>query len=394
MRASIQSQIRLVSREPQQNRTRKINRARKPHAAVAPLSVPLLGMSGKQWYRGAATLQTATSGHGFDELVVELEQPYEKKGENYDLGSLRSLHPYRALVELSEQCDPPGAQTADDIFYGCLDPSPRAQRLVRAFTQANGLLDYPPLHCCERPELRLGVVKQPDDSLDELLYPKDEERTRTRYTWPFFPGPETTNLANPVGWVLWEALVLRCASNIWDAMEAYRQGGAITPLVRAVDKWSPIPRAVRETGEPLAWRPPTMQRAALMGWYAQFYLEYNLLSPHIAQARIGPRFALFPDELGHKPIGQLTRQDLRRSMPSFLLFPSSLLNAYWLQLYEDIQKGDGAGRICHGCGMRFQPSRADAVYHSPACGAKFRARRWREEHPKKMTPKSGKESPQ
>jgi hypothetical protein len=353
-------------------------------------------MGGAEWYRGPCrVLPKSTVIPDGDPVVTTTPLPAplpngKKYPETYNLLDLRGQKPYLDLIGLSEECSPVDATGIDELFYSCLTPPASAQRKVQAFIEKQGMLteteNY--VHACYRPELMhciLAVQQEPPERKFASAFEQEiaDVMRATLITSPAEPVAlegrlenrlerlaESLPYSNKVSWVLWEALVLRSAYNIWLAIQDYQNGvkDGSRKLKKALDTWAHPTGFDEEAQQPHRWRPKTNQRNEWLAWRALFYFQADLLEPHLRLATIEPRFR-FPEK--DTPGYDKTRL----AMPGFVFLPSSYLNACWLQFYADIQSGETAGRICRGCGIRFFPARrADQAYHNEACGNKYRAK--------------------
>jgi hypothetical protein len=261
--------------------------------------------------------------------------------ENYWIGANAKetdAHVYVAFAELARPI-------TDEFGYGraareaCSAPSDALCERVRRFVERYGLLTWGLEHDCY-PEI---VVFDPSGFSGErnrtLAYCAGLRNGAGRYV-------------NSVPWVLREALEMRKALALHEALRLIRSGGR-TDTLRALWGWQ------RGKSSQL-FDNDAFEIAAGERWERMVALSALMLSIQ----------ALFWPEPWPRPGGgRYGSAWLRPGMSSEI----PLINL-WLAFFDDILWISG-DRECQGCGAGFSPRRQNQTHCTPECGARVRKSR-------------------
>jgi hypothetical protein len=328
------------------------------------LSVNFLSLAAGESYRGRCRIDHFSSPYGIDEPIAVLPPPYDVESYNLLLEHDRA-NLFRALVELSERTCPTD-DLGDEALGYCYSPERQAVEMVEQFVSSFGLLHWElgprnalGAHHCAGPQGKTCDI--------ELSHQGEIDKGTERLAWVHYffleENPELP-FANAVSWILQEALMLRRAARLADALQRYRSGGSGKVVAslwrRAGGHWRLFDSFIIPFVRP-------SYRVFIAATEA--YLE-DLLNKHL-DVKLQGRHAHFPAEV------RASQRDSRRTKLTAQLLPDTPLAAAWLQLFENMRSSKSSGRICHECRTLFDPTRVDQAFCSPRCSARSRQRAFR-----------------
>jgi hypothetical protein len=243
----------------------------------------------------------------------------------------------------------------DDARLACAVPTASKLREVERFVARYGLLAWGSEHSCYHEPVVLS----------HRLLGEVHKWDRPSIYCAFFRNA-ADRYVNSVPWILREALVLRRAIALWNALREVRSGGSGRNALNELWGWQ------RGKGARL-FDHPSFQAQPGERWESvvriSVFALFFLIDSHIEEARAG---ALMWPETWRRPTGG--------SYGSAWLKPATTsdtpLILFWLAFFNDILWLTG-DRRCGGCGVGFTPRRPNQLHCTPLCGARVRNRRAR-----------------
>ncbi len=259
--------------------------------------------------------------------------------------------PYLAFAELA-------LPITDEVGYGiaaadaCKDPRADMVESVRRFVARYGPLSWGTLHDCHRELVKVGIDFITQEWARSATFCNVLRNTAERYV-------------NSVPWVLGEALQMRRALAVADALRIVRSNGRIDAL-RQLWGWErgKSSRLFDQTAYEVSAGARWEEMVQLSALYLQLLIDH-----HVGEARVAAEFSFerWPRRSG----GRFPTTWLTAGITS----PVPLINL-WLNLFDDLLWLTGE-HACEGCGNGFSPRRTNQAHCSPSCGARVRNRRAR-----------------
>jgi hypothetical protein len=234
-------------------------------------------------------------------------------------------------------------------------PPSRAERLARLIRQRDAL------------QKDLGIATE---SAKTDVGSRFHQYVEDRFYWlhvDFFHENSELEHANAVAWILQEALVLRRAATVWDALRRYRLG-ARSDIVAAL--W-------RRRADGRLWlfdqvSAPLKPSHRILVFLTELHLQ-DLVNAHVWNIKPEARMLQVP----HAESLTIKEMDFRKSRAVIRFRPRTPLSAAWLQLFDDLLNDRASSRICQECGTVFDPTRTDQVFCGSKCSNRHHQRAYR-----------------
>lgn len=267
--------------------------------------------------------------------------------------------PYTALLELARRL-PDQERLGAESLAACLAPDPATLDAVRDFTARYGLLNWGDTeHDCFPEDVEVAIGR-----LEPCSW-------RVSSSYCLIPRNAQNRYINSVVWILREALVLRRAAALFDAITRVRVGNNRAALDRL---WG-----IERGKVPVLWDEhelPVGSRLDLVVDVSTIRLSH-LIDAHLAETQVAA--FLIAERWPRARKGTFRAYWIRAGTR----FKTPLVGL-WLGFFNDLLSISG-DRECAGCGIAFSPGRSDQRYCGKLCGARVRNRNARERKQSRMS---------
>ena len=350
-----------------------------PPAPPPPVETPIVNFLGRvpQIQLRPASVATRQADREFEPYMIDVEPVIElvsdQEGERFrllDAPVVPGRPAYDALRGLSES-HWPSSDLGDAALAACHSPPIDVQETTRQLLTKMGMLDWGSQHDCYADANAVDLVHSDGQPMWEFARDQGSDaRSREDYRMSRFlrihsglRRKEPSRYGNCVAWVLQEALVLRRAIVLADAVRSFRSTGDLRKLKSL---WKRDSKGHLSLFDRPGW--PEMR-------WSDMVLASTLRLRHMIVTHIDQTHA----SIGFVPEKQRRRGG--RSVEGYWLSSEvefdSPLAALWLEFFNRLLRDTGSQRSCRECGELFSPTRIDQEFCKTACSNRYHQRELR-----------------